>query len=202
RVHHQWQEIITTAQGEWAKSSLRQMARSEKQQVAASVTADTVLKQAMPFDNPYIVGDPVYPPLFKGRRDIFNAISKVWSAKTNPDSIIVYGHRRMGKSSIVRNLAQEAPANSLVVYADMAGETSFVDSTATLLLNLADRLHETLSRTYPDAQLPPPDEAAYSSAARAQTQFSRLTNQARDLLGSGTLILALDEFEAIERAVE
>ncbi|MCP4933451.1 MAG: AAA family ATPase [bacterium] len=202
RVHHQWQEIITTAQGEWAKSSLRQMARSEKQQVAATVTADTVLKQAMPFDNPYIVGDPVYPPLFKGRRDIFNAISKVWAAKTNPDSIIVYGHRRMGKSSILRNLAQEAPTNSLVVYADMAGETSFVDSTATLLLNLADRLHETLSRTFPDAQLPPPDEAAYSSAARAQTQFSRLTNQARDLLGSGTLILALDEFEAIERAVE
>ena len=88
---------------------------------------------AEPFDNPYVAGDPVYPPLLAGRKDIFDRIGEVWSAKDDPDSIILYGHRRMGKSSILRNLDQVAPPGAVIVYADMAGETSFVESTADLL---------------------------------------------------------------------
>ena len=47
------------------------------------------------------------------------------SAKTVPDSIILYGHRRMGKSSILRNLERVAPAGSVIVYADMADPALF-----------------------------------------------------------------------------
>jgi hypothetical protein len=159
-------------------------------------------RPATPFDNPYIAGDPVYPPLLVGRKDIFDRIDTVWSAKANPDSIILYGHRRMGKSSILRNLDQVARPGSLIVYADMSGETSFVKSSEDLLLNLADRLYGAARRAYPEASLAEPDADAYNSPARAQREFSRLAEQVREVLQGQTLILALDEFEAIERAVE
>ncbi|MCB8966754.1 MAG: hypothetical protein H6660_07640 [Ardenticatenaceae bacterium] len=130
----------------------------------------------------------------------------MWSAKANPDSIILYGHRRMGKSSILRNLEQAAPPGSLVVYADLAGETSFVASSGDLLLALADKLylglHSTLHGAPHDAaDLPEPDPAQYANAAQAQFQFNRLTGRIAALLAGRTLILALDEFEALEQAV-
>ena len=139
-----------------------------------------------PFDNPYIAGDPVYYPLFAGRTDIFNRIGEVWSVKENPDSIIVYGHRRMGKSSILRNLEQAAPPGSVIVYADIAGETSFVESTADLLLGLADRMVAAVKRVYPEAKLPVPDPNDFTSPPRAQIQFNRIAERVRDVLGKTT----------------
>jgi len=47
-----------------------------------------------------------------------------------------------------------------------------------------------------------PEPGDYDSAPRAQFQFNRLLEGARDALDGGVLILALDEFEAVERAVD
>jgi hypothetical protein len=159
-------------------------------------------RPARPFNNPYIVGDPVYPPLLVGRKDVFDRIAEIWSAKRNPDSIIIYGHRRMGKSSILRNLDQVAPQGSVVVYTDMAGETSFVASTADLLLGLADRIYVAVRQAYGDGLIPEPDPEAYTTPARAQFQFSRLLAEVCEALSGRILVLALDEFEGVERAVE
>lgn len=203
RVVDLWQEIVAKTQGELAQSALRGMSRAEQRAVSSSeARADIWTKPPTPLDNPYVVGDPVYPPLLAGRTDIFNRIAEVWSAKANPDSIILYGHRRMGKSTILRNLDQAAPPNSIIVYADMAGETSFVASTGDLLLTLADRLHLTLQSHFPEAHLHAPEESQYATPAQAQRHFNRLTEQIALLLNGRTLILALDEFEAIEKAVE
>ena len=119
-----------------------------------------------------------------------------------PDSIIVYGHRRMGKSSILRNLDQAAPPGSVIAYVDMQGETAFVESTADLLLGVADRIHAAVRRAYPDANPPQPDPALFSTSATAQREFNRFTDRVREALSGHTLILAVDEFEAVERAVE
>lgn len=50
--------------------------------------------------------------------------------------------------------------------------------------------------------MPEPDPAAYADPAAAQFQFSRLAGRVQDALAGNTLVLALDEFEAIENAVE
>lgn len=203
RVVKHWQSIIAAEQGRLGEAALKEMAPTARR--AAGIVERTSAaweRPARPFDNPYIAGDPVYPPLMVGRKDVFDRIGEVWTAKKNPDSIIVYGHRRMGKSTILRNLDQVAPKGSVVVYADMAGETSFVESTADLLLGLADRIYNAARRACPSAMLSEPDPATYSTAARAQVQFNRLLESVRDLLAGGSLILALDEFEAVQRAVE
>jgi AAA+ ATPase superfamily predicted ATPase len=203
RVVTLWQSVIAAEQGRLGEAALHEMAPTARR--AAGIverTSSVWQRPSRPFDNPYIVGDPVYPPLLVGRKDVFDRIGEVWTAKRNPDSIILYGHRRMGKSSILRNLDQAAPQGSIVVYADLAGETSFIESTSDLLLGLADRIYHAARRAYPAAPLPKPDPREYSTQAQAQFQLNRLLEGVRDALVGGSLILALDEFEAVERAVE
>jgi hypothetical protein len=157
--------------------------------------------RGFPIDNPYVVGNPVYPPLFVGRRAVFDRIGQIWSAKSQPDSIILYGHRRMGKSSILRNLDQVAPLGGLIVYADMAGATAFVESTTDLLLGLADRVLTAVRRVYPEIEAAKPDHETYNTPSKARLYLDHLIEQARHILAGRPLILALDEFEAIEGAV-
>jgi AAA+ ATPase superfamily predicted ATPase len=198
-----WKSIVAAEQGRLGEAALQEMAPVARR--AAGIlprTSGAWQRPATPFDNPYIVGDPVYPPLLVGRKDAFDRIAEVWSAKKNPDSIIIYGHRRMGKSSILRNLDQVAPQGSIVVYADMSGETSFVASTADLLLGLADRIYAAVRRAYGDGAIPEPDPETYTTQARAQFQFNRLLEGVRETLSGRILVLALDEFEGVERAVE
>jgi hypothetical protein len=198
-----WQSVIAAEQGRLGQATLHEMAPTARRAAGIVERSSSVWQRpSRPFDNPYIVGDPVYPPLLVGRKDIFDRIGEVWTAKKNPDSIILYGHRRMGKSSILRNLDQVAPQGSIVAYADMAGETSFIECTGDLLLGLADRIYHAARRTYPTARLPAPDPKDYGSQAQAQFQLNRLLEAVRDALVGGSLILALDEFEAVERAVE
>ena len=55
--------------------------------------------------NPYITGTPVTGKLFVGREDILNRLIEELSLGSGAcPSIVLYGHRRMGKSSILKNL--------------------------------------------------------------------------------------------------
>jgi hypothetical protein len=203
RIVSLWQSVIAAEQGRLGEAALHEMAPTARR--AAGIverTSSAWQRPFSPFDNPYIVGDPVYPPLLVGRKDVFDRIGEVWTAKRNPDSIILFGHRRMGKSSILRNLDQMAPQGSIVVYVDMAGETSFIESTSELLLGLADRIYHAARRACPTLTLPTPNPEAYSTQGQAQFHLNRLLDGVRDALVGGSLILALDEFEAVERAVE
>lgn len=203
RVVSLWQSIIAKEQGKLGQVALLGMSPVARREVGVVDRQSAAWKRpAVPFDNPYVVGKPVDPPLLAGRKDIFDQIAAIWSAKTNPDSIILYGHRRMGKTSILRNLNQVAPVGSLIVYVDLAGETSLVNSTGALLLNLARRIYAEVGRQFPQSNLIEPDPETYHSPAQAQFHFNRLTERARDILAGQRLILALDEFEAIEDAVE
>ncbi|HSR32801.1 MAG TPA: hypothetical protein VLY63_19740 [Anaerolineae bacterium] len=203
RVIALWKSVIAGEQGRLGEAALQEMAPAVRRAAGIADRTSTAWERpARPFDNPYIVGDPVYPPLLVGRKDVFDRIGEVWSAKRNPDSIIVYGHRRMGKSTILRNLDQVAPQGSVVVYSDMAGETSFVGSTADLLLGLADRIYATVRRAYGDIASSEPDPETYATQAQAQFQFNRLLEAVRQTLDGAILILAMDEFEGVERAVE
>ncbi|MCB0014103.1 MAG: ATP-binding protein, partial [Anaerolineales bacterium] len=203
RVVAGWQAIVAAEQGRLGQTALAAMSPAMRR-VAGVPERRAALWQrpAGPLDNPYIAGDPVYLPLLVGRTDIFNRLGEIWAAKANPDSVILYGHRRMGKSSILRNLDQAAPPGSLIVYADMGGETAFVSSTADLLLGLAERIYRAAAGAFPAGGLPEPEPADYDSPARAQFQFNRLTGRVHELLNHQTLFLALDEFEAIERSVK
>ncbi|MEY3302951.1 MAG: hypothetical protein RLZZ139_1324, partial [Cyanobacteriota bacterium] len=53
-----------------------------------------------PISNPYIIGDPVLGNHFIGREKIIRQLKELWIIDTSPQSVLLYGHRRMGKTSI------------------------------------------------------------------------------------------------------
>jgi hypothetical protein len=202
RIIRQWQSLIARASGRLGEEALREMLPQARQTAGGEGRRSVIWQRPMtPIPNPYKAGEPVYPPLFVGRKDVFDRIGEVWSSKKNPDSIILYGHRRMGKTSILRNLDQYAPPGSILVFLDLKGTTSFVQGTADLLLGIADAIHSAVRRATPDFDDPAPDPADYGSPARAQFHMDRLLRQVQAVLAERQLILALDEFEAIEDAV-
>jgi hypothetical protein len=198
-----WQSLVAKAAGQLGDRSLREIAPSTRRTLGLDIKkryARFWSRPAQPFPNPYKTGDPVYPPLFVGRGDIFNRLQEVWEGKANPDSIILYGHRRMGKSSILRNLGDYAPKGSLLVYVDLKGETAFAQSTRHLLRALAEEV--TWSAQDKGLDLPEPDPADYTGSAEASQTFKQFLRRTLQVLpGEGSLILALDEFEAVDVAV-
>jgi TIR domain/AAA domain len=66
---------------------------------------------AEPLENPYIVGNPIQPSnsrVFLGRFDIANAIMSELKKPHQRPSILLYGRRRMGKTSALLNIRQLA----------------------------------------------------------------------------------------------
>ncbi len=196
-----WQSVVAGAAGRMGERALREMAPDARRALAGGARrADLWSRPAEPFPNPYKTGDPVAPPMLVGRGDVFHRIQGVWGSKANPDSVILYGHRRMGKSSILRNLEPYAPPGSLLVYADLKGESAFAEGTHHLLRALADAVVWYAEKR--GLALPQPDPADYATPAEATLFFRRLLRRALAALPEGgSLILALDEFEAVDEGV-
>ena len=200
-VVRRWQSLVAEAAGRLGERALREMEPSARRAPGGERRAALWSRPAGPFSNPYKTGDPVAPPLFVGRDDILNRIQGVWTQKASPDSVIVYGHRRMGKSSILRNLAACAPPDSLPVYADLKGETAFAAGTHYLLRGLADAVVWAARNHH--LPLAEPDAAEYAAPAEAAPALRRLLHRAlAELPERACLILALDEFEALDAAVQ
>lgn len=194
RLLEHWRDFVATQQGLLAQAALHALSPLAHQSESLSPQATLWQQPAQPFDNPYIAGRPVTPPLFVGRNDIYRQIAATWSAQSTPDSIILYGHRRMGKSSILRNIPLFIPLTGLFVYSDLSGDTSFVTSAADLILELASKLHHAAQQQGQSLPAVPPSD--YTNAHDAQYHFNRLLEQV-----AGRVYFALDEFEAIDVAV-
>jgi hypothetical protein len=58
----------------------------------------------LPVSSPYITGAPVPAERLVGREAVFDQLRAAWDKPGQRDSLVVYGHRRMGKTSVLRNL--------------------------------------------------------------------------------------------------
>ena len=202
-VVEKWQGIVAEAAQRLGEQSLREMGAGKRRQLLGGENRLSSLWQrpALPFESPYVAGPPVRSPLFVGRSDIFNRILERWQGDHTPDSIILYGHRRMGKTSILHGLKEYAPPNSLLVTLDMKGERATARHLGDLLLELADRLYDAASPTI--SSLTKPDPANYAEPATAKIYFQRLLRAVgRELSAGGHIIIALDEFEALQEGIE
>jgi|GEM_PF-1893084 len=199
----QWQEIVAETAQRLGEQSLREMGAGERRQLTGGEDRLSSIWQrpALPFESPYVAGRPVQPPLFVGRGDIFNRIFERWQGDHTPDSVILYGHRRMGKTSILRGLLEYAPPGSLLIYVDLKGEQATIRHLGDLFFVLADELYANAQSLVPN--MSEPDAADYSEPAAAKIHFQRLLRAVRDGLPTGGhIIMALDEFEALQEEIE
>jgi hypothetical protein len=167
---------------------------------AGGVAGDTVLRTAVP--NPFegYSGLPVIGTAFIGRRDTLRRIETHWAGGKLLPTLILYGHRRMGKTSILRSLEQAAPADTLIVYLDMQ-DAGWVGHTGELLLDLA----EAIQRRAAEAGLQcgdPPAADEYRDLGHARRALNTLLNRLEPQMTDRRLILAVDEFELIEQGME
>jgi hypothetical protein len=153
----------------------------------ASVIGDNSISEPIP--NPYVIGDPVIGQLFVGREDIIRQLKEIWLVKNHTQSISLFGHRRMGKTSILLNISDKLGSRLKLAYINLnsLGDIAGVDE---VFMAITDAISEELN-------IAPPDDQDLSQSP--YPTFRRyLKHIAQNNLTEYSLIIALDEFETIE----
>jgi hypothetical protein len=155
--------------------------------------------------NPYVAGNPVKGGIFVGRDEILGQLEELWLKPGQVDSLVLYGHRRMGKSSILQNLPHRLdPATNWVV--DFNLQTVNRSDTGSLLFDLASKMRDAVLR-HPDVQIPASTSAEWTvpeeSAFRANYQraFSQWLDRLAPVVAGRRFIIAVDEYELLEEAM-
>lgn len=145
-----------------------------------------------PVVNPYVVGDPVQGHLFVGREDIIRQLEELWVMGHQLQSIVLYGHRRMGKTSILLNAANCLGSQIQLAYVNLLRLGDSPQGVGEVLMAICDEISQTV-------KLPPPADADLLNLP--YRTFERYLKQVEAKLDGG-LIIALDEFEKIEDLIE
>jgi hypothetical protein len=145
-----------------------------------------------PVTNPYVVGDPVEGNLFVGREDILRQLEELWVMGHQLQSVVLYGHRRMGKTSILRNVANCSGSQVKVAYINLLNMGATSQGVGEVLMAISDAIVDAVDCT------PSSDADLLNLPYRT---FERYLKQVEAHL-SGGLIIALDEFEKIEELIE
>ncbi|MBN4007030.1 ATP-binding protein [Nostoc sp. LPT] len=142
--------------------------------------------------NPYVVGDPVQGHLFIGQEDIIRQLEELWVMGNQLQSIVLYGHRRMGKTSILLNTANCLGSQIQLAYINLLRLGDSPQGVGEVLMAICDEISQVV-------KLPPPTDADLLNLP--YRTFERYLKQVEAKLDGG-LIIALDEFEKIEDLIE
>ncbi len=136
--------------------------------------------------NPYVVGPPVAGPIFYGRKDIFKFVQETLVA-SQQNAVVLYGQRRMGKTSILKELPHHLPESVFhTIFFDLQGRAD--ESLNDVLYDLACEIASSLEI------LPPP-----SNTFSVEKDYfrKRFLPQLYGRLEKRRLLLLLDEFDVL-----
>lgn len=175
---------------------------------AARADAQAGVELTRPIENPFIFGNPVHPladGLFTGRRDIALEIERNILRAAQTPTLLLYGQRRMGKTSILNQLPTLLGPGFLPVTVDCQAPAT-VESQAALLRHvtryLSSALNQRLGIGPDDVQArqtkgaePLPLNALQSDP---YSVFEDWLNSYQNRLAPDThLLICLDEFERL-----
>ncbi len=146
-----------------------------------------------PIAMPYVIGPPVEGQLFAGREDILRELKQLWAGGQNLQSALLYGHRRMGKTSILKNINQRLVDNVTLVYTNLQGLGDIQGGISEVLLAIGYEIAKTLKIE------PPKTEDLLKFP---QITFKGFLQDALATLPHQGLIIALDEFETLEELIK
>ena len=169
-----------------------------------------------PVSNPYIVGDPVVGDRFMGREDIIRQLEELWVMGQQLQSVVIYGHRRMGKTSILRNATNCLGSGVKVAYVNMLEVGNAPQGIVEVLMAICDGISQVV-------QIPPPGnddlfnfplptfrrylqqvvETYHGTSNHGMSNHIRSdASNSTSMGGTKGLIIALDEFEKIEELID
>jgi hypothetical protein len=150
-------------------------------------------------ESPYIIGVPLttQQEIFVGRTDVSAQIERLLLDQGRLP-LLLYGQRRMGKTSLLNNLGRLLPSTVVPLFVDLQGPASQASDHAGLLYNIARSVVDS-ARRQRDLSLPPLTHEALT--ADPFTCFDEWLDRVEGALGQRTALLTLDEFEALDRAL-
>ncbi|VEP18465.1 ATPase (fragment) [Hyella patelloides LEGE 07179] len=146
-----------------------------------------------PVRNPYVIGNPVTGGLFVGREDILRQLEALWITGNQLQSVVLYGHRRMGKTSILVNMANCTGAGVKVIYINLQRLGAVSQGVAEVLMAISDEIATAFNILAPD------DDTFLKLPQRT---FERYLKQVIANMSYKGLVIALDEFETIEELIQ
>jgi hypothetical protein len=160
-----------------------------------------VVEQSQEIDNPYIVGVPLteQQEIFVGRADIVARIEQLLLDRRRPP-VLLYGQRRMGKTSLLRNLGRLLPQTIVPLFVD-GQRICLASDEVDFLYNLACEIKKSAEQQR-KLILPEPDRPTL--AANPFTCFNEWLDNVEQTLETRkyqTALLALDEFEMLDSAL-
>jgi hypothetical protein len=161
------------------------------------LTREAELRQEI--DNPYVIGVPLtkQQEIFVGRTDVSARIEGLLLDRRRPP-LLLYGQRRMGKTSLLNNLGRLLPSTIVPLFVDLQGPATQASDHAGFLYNIARGIVNSAQQQRA-LVLPPLTREAL--AADPFTRFDEWLDQVEGALGQNMALLALDEFETLESAI-
>lgn len=150
-------------------------------------------------DSPYIIAVPLtkQQEIFVGRTDIATRIEQLLLDRRRPP-LLVYGQRRMGKTSLLNNLGRLLPNSIISMFVDLQGPASSANDYAGFLYNIARSMEKSAQR---QSGLTLPTLTREALVVDPFTCFDEWLDNIEQILESNTALLILDEFEALDRAI-
>ncbi|MBD2252489.1 AAA family ATPase [Nostoc parmelioides] len=157
----------------------------------------TELRQEI--DSPYITGVPLTleQAIFTGRTDIATHIEHLLVDRRRPP-LLLYGQRRMGKTSLLNNIGKLLPNSIIPMFVDLQGAPSSASDYAGFLYNLARGMTTSAKQ---QSALTLPKITRETLADDPFTRFDEWLDQVEQVLEQNTALLMLDEFEALDSAI-
>ncbi len=161
------------------------------------LAAEAELRQEI--DSPYIIGVPLTEEqeIFIGRTDISARIEQLLLDRRQPP-LLLYGQRRVGKTSLLNNLGRLLPSTIVPLFVDLQGPASRASDVTGFLYNVARGMSRSAERQR-DWRLPP--LVREDLAADPFTRFDEWLDDVEEALGDGLTLLMLDEFEVLANAL-
>jgi hypothetical protein len=151
-------------------------------------------------DSPYVIGIPLteQQEIFVGRTNISSRIEKLLIDQRRPP-LLLYGQRRMGKTSLLNNLSRLLPSTIVPLFVDLQGPASHANDYTGFFYNIARSMIGSAQRQRSLTLPPLPRDKL---AIDAFTVFDEWLDEVEIALADHTALVTLDEFEALEAAIE
>ena len=161
----------------------------------------TLTESRQEIQNPYIVGVPLTrrQEIFVGRADISIRIEDLMRSDDYPP-LLLYGQRRMGKTSLLYQLRWLLPRHILPLVIDLQGPVSTAADHTGFLYAVAKQMHK--SALSQNVMFPELSRADFD--ADPYTVFDDWLDEVEDQMSEqaySSLLLALDEFESLNDAL-
>jgi photosystem II stability/assembly factor-like uncharacterized protein/tetratricopeptide (TPR) repeat protein len=147
--------------------------------------------------NPYIAGAPVTEKrMFFGREDVFTWIERSLSGQYADHILVVHGQRRVGKTSVLKQLSNRLPKRYIPIFFDLQGRTH--TTLDRFLWWLAREIARVLKQDR-DISITPPDKELFTQDIEYfETRF--LPDLKLVLGDDSILLLTFDEFDNLEES--